>query len=297
MTARIIDGKKIAANCRAHVAQQVSDRIQAGWRRPGLAVILVGDDPASRIYVNKKIEACEKAGLVSREVFPASDISQADLFALIDEFNHDASIDGILVQLPLPAHIDAGAVLERIDPDKDVDGFHPFNVGRLAQRIPRMRACTPLGVIRMLETIGETFHGRKAVVVGASNIVGRPMSLELLLKGATVTVCHRFTTDLEWEVRQADILVVAVGRAGLVPGTWVKRGATVIDVGMNRSKDNKLTGDVGFDQARERAAWITPVPGGVGPMTVAMLMANTLKSAQVRDGERSAAEAFRDDNS
>lgn len=292
MTARIIDGKQIAADCRARIAQRVAVRVRDGWRQPGLAVILVGDDPASRIYVNKKIEACEAAGFVSREVFPSADITEADLFALIEEFNRDPTIDGILVQLPLPAHIDAGAVLERVDPDKDVDGFHPFNVGRLAQRIPRMRACTPLGVIRMLETIGETFHGRRAVVVGASNIVGRPMSLELLLKGATVTVCHRFTADLESEVAQADILVVAVGRAGLIPGGWVKPGATVIDVGMNRSADNKLTGDVGFDEALERAAWITPVPGGVGPMTVAMLMENTLRSAQVRDGERSAAEVF-----
>lgn len=292
MTARIIDGKQIAADYRARVSQQVTERVDAGWRRPGLAVVLVGDDPASRIYVNKKIEACEAAGFVSREVFPSSDITQADLFALIDEFNQDPTIDGILVQLPLPAHIDAGAVLERVDPDKDVDGFHPFNVGRLAQRIPRMRACTPLGVIRMLEAIGESFHGRKAVVVGASNIVGRPMSLELLLKGATVTVCHRFTEDLASEVGEADILVVAVGRAGLVPGEWVKPGATVIDVGMNRSADNRLTGDVGFDQACERAAWITPVPGGVGPMTVAMLMENTLRSAQVRDGECTASEVF-----
>lgn len=292
MTARIIDGRQIAADCRARVARAVSARVEAGWRKPGLAVILVGDDPASRIYVNKKIEACEKAGVVSREVFPSADITQADLFALIDEFNQDPTIDGILVQLPLPAHIDAGAVLERVDPDKDVDGFHPFNIGRLAQRIPRMHACTPLGVIRMLETIGETFHGRKAVVVGASNIVGRPMSLELLLKGATVTICHRFTDDLEAEVGQADILVVAVGRAGLVPGEWVKPGATVIDVGMNRSADNKLTGDVDFEQASERADWITPVPGGVGPMTVAMLMENTLRSAQLRDGECTAAEAF-----
>lgn len=283
MPARLIDGKQIAADARAKVADAIAQRQRDGLRAPGLAVVLVGDDAASRIYVNKKIEACKAAGIASTQLFPDAGVSQAELLDSIAGFNANPEIDGILVQLPLPPQIDAGAVIEAIDPAKDVDGFHPYNVGRLAQRLPALRACTPLGIIRILEHIGEPFRGRKAVVVGASNIVGRPMALELLLKGATVTVCHRFTRDLEAEVRQAEILVVAVGRPGLIPGAWVRPGATVIDVGMNRSADGKLTGDVEFDTACERAAWITPVPGGVGPMTVAMLMENTLQSAAAKD--------------
>jgi len=285
MTARVIDGKRIAAESRSALKKAIDLRRQHGLRAPGLAVILVGDDAASKIYVNKKMQACEEIGFVSRGVFPAADISQDELLALVDEFNADDSIDGILVQLPLPAHIDDSAVIERIRPDKDVDGFHPYNVGRLMQRMPLLRACTPLGIVRMLEHIGEPVRGRNAVVVGASNIVGRPMAMELLLKGATTTVCHRFTRDLEAQVRSAEILVVAVGKPGLIKGEWIRPGATVIDVGMNRLDNGKLCGDVAFDAAAERAAWITPVPGGVGPMTVAMLMSNTLRAAEMRASE------------
>ena len=287
MTAQLIDGKAIAARRRAALAKQIAARIAGGKSRPGLAVILVGDDPASKIYVGKKIEACEQIGLASKAIYPPAATTQQELLEIIDDFNADPDVHGILVQLPLPAHMDSGAIIDRIAPHKDVDGFHPYNVGRLAQRIPNMRACTPLGIIRLLEEIGEPFRSRKAVIVGASNIVGRPMALELLLKGATVTVCHRFTRDLENEVGQADILVVAVGKAGLVPGEWVKPGATVIDVGMNRNADGKLTGDVEYAAASERAAWITPVPGGVGPMTVAMLMENTLLAAKLSDEKAS----------
>ena len=287
MTAQLIDGKAIAARRRAALAKQIAARIAGGKSRPGLAVILVGDDPASKIYVGKKIEACEQIGLASKAIYPPAATTQQELLEIIDDFNTDPDVHGILVQLPLPAHMDSGAIIDRIAPHKDVDGFHPYNVGRLAQRIPNMRACTPLGIIRLLEEIGEPFRSRKAVIVGASNIVGRPMALELLLKGATVTVCHRFTRDLENEVGQADILVVAVGKAGLVPGEWVKPGATVIDVGMNRNADGKLTGDVEYAAASERAAWITPVPGRVGPMTVAMLMENTLLAAKVSDEKAS----------
>lgn len=282
MSARLIDGKTLASDYRAQVGEAIAERVARGKRAPSLAVILVGDDPASQLYVGKKIEACQKAGLVSRAVYPEATINQNELIALIDAFNQDETIDGILVQLPLPAHINASAIIERIRPDKDVDGFHPYNVGRLAQRVPLLRACTPLGIIRLLESIGESFHGRQAVVVGASNIVGRPMALEFLLKGATTTICHRFTRDLAAEVAQAEILVVGVGKPGLIRGEWIRQGATVIDVGMNRLESGKLTGDVVFDAAAERAAWITPVPGGVGPMTVAMLMSNTLRAAELR---------------
>jgi len=288
MSARLIDGKKLADEHRAAVGQGIAARVQRGERAPGLAVILVGDDPASKVYVGKKIEACRAAGLVSRAVYPEASITETELLALIDQFNADDTIDGILVQLPLPAHINASAVIERVRPDKDVDGFHPYNVGRLAQRVPLLRACTPLGIVRLLESIDEPFHGRQAVVVGASNIVGRPMSLEFLLKGATTTVCHRFTRDLAYEVGQAEILVVGVGKPGLIKGEWVREGATVIDVGMNRLDTGKLVGDVEFETAAQRAAWITPVPGGVGPMTVAMLMSNTLRAAELRDAAESA---------
>ncbi|MBO9470957.1 bifunctional methylenetetrahydrofolate dehydrogenase/methenyltetrahydrofolate cyclohydrolase FolD [Endozoicomonas sp. G2_2] len=283
MAARLIDGKQIAQDYRHAVRDAIAQRLDEGKRAPGLAVVLVGSDPASQIYVGKKIEACQQAGLVSQAVYPDADISQSDLLAIIDRFNADDSVDGILVQLPLPAHIDASVVIERVRPDKDVDGFHPYNIGRLAQRVPQLRACTPLGIVRLLEAIEEPFHGRQAVVVGASNIVGRPMALELLLKGATTTVCHRFTRDLAYEVGQAEILVVGVGKPGLIKGEWIREDATVIDVGMNRLASGKLVGDIEFEAAAERAAWITPVPGGVGPMTVAMLMSNTLRAAELRE--------------
>jgi methylenetetrahydrofolate dehydrogenase (NADP+)/methenyltetrahydrofolate cyclohydrolase len=279
MSARIIDGKSIAANVRKQVRAQVDARLAAGQRRPGLAVVLVGNDPASEIYVRNKRLACEEAGLLSRSYDLATDTSQQALLDLIDALNEDATVDGILVQLPLPAHINAETVIERMRPDKDVDGFHPYNVGRLALRIPQLRPCTPRGIITLLDSIGESYYGREATVVGVSNHVGRPMALELLLAGATVTCCHRFTRDLESHVRAAEILVVAAGKPGLVPGEWIRPGATVIDVGIHRSKFG-LIGDVVFDTARERAGWITPVPGGVGPMTVATLLQNTLYAAE-----------------
>ncbi|MGA7802163.1 MAG: bifunctional methylenetetrahydrofolate dehydrogenase/methenyltetrahydrofolate cyclohydrolase FolD [Gammaproteobacteria bacterium] len=280
MTAQIIDGKAIAAQVRASLRDRVSERIATGLRRPGLAVVLVGTDPASEVYVRGKRRDCEDVGILSKAFDLPSDISQRKLLDLIDRLNDDAELDGILVQLPLPAHIDPETVIERIRPDKDVDGFNPYNVGRLALRVPLLRPCTPYGVMTLLKSVGESFYGREAVVVGASNIVGRPMSLELLLAGCTVTTCHRFTEDLAAHVGRADILVAAVGKPGLVKGDWVKPGATVIDVGMNRLEDGRLVGDVEFAAASERAAWITPVPGGVGPMTRAVLMQNTLQAAE-----------------
>jgi methylenetetrahydrofolate dehydrogenase (NADP+)/methenyltetrahydrofolate cyclohydrolase len=276
MTAKLIDGKAIAAEVRASVKQRIDERLRNKQRLPGLAVILVGQDPASEIYVRNKRKACDEAGLISRSWDLPAGTSEKDLLDLVGQLNYDDSIDGILVQLPLPEHIDDDKVTEFIRPDKDVDGFHPYNIGRLALRRPSLRSCTPRGIITLLEHTGETFYGREAVVVGASNIVGRPMNLELLLAGCTVTTCHRFTENLDQHVARADILVVAVGKPGIVPGKWVKPGATVIDVGINRREDGKLVGDIEFDNAYERAAWITPVPGGVGPMTVATLLENTL---------------------
>ena len=280
MSAQLINGKAIAAAVRTVVHQRVEARLANNLRRPGLAVILVGEDPASQVYVRNKRRACEEAGLMSRSHDLPADTSQAALLRLIDELNEDPLIDGILVQLPLPDHIDEETVTERIYPDKDVDGFHPYNIGRLALRRPVLRPCTPLGIMTLLEHTGESFHGREAVIVGASNIVGRPMSLELLLAGCTVTTCHRFTRDLEAHVLRADIVVVAVGKPGLIPGEWIRPGATVIDVGITRLDDGRLVGDVQFEKAREHAAWITPVPGGVGPMTVATLLENTLLAAE-----------------
>ena len=285
MTAQIIDGKAIAAEVRAGVARRIEARLAQGLRRPGLAVVLVGEDPASQVYVRNKRRACDEAGLLSKSWDLPADTTQQQLLELIDALNADPEIDGILVQLPLPAHIDTTAVVERIRPDKDVDGFHPYNIGRLAVRMPVLRPCTPAGVMTLLRAIEEPFHGREAVVVGASNHVGRPMGLELLLAGATVTTCHRFTRDLAAHVAAADILVVAVGKPELVRGEWVKPGATVIDVGINRQPDGRLVGDVEFAPAAERAAWITPVPGGVGPMTVATLLENTLHAAEALHGD------------
>jgi methylenetetrahydrofolate dehydrogenase (NADP+)/methenyltetrahydrofolate cyclohydrolase len=276
MTAKLINGKAIAAKVTRDIKRRIDARKAKNLRLPGLAVILVGQDPASEIYVRNKRKACEEAGIISTSHDLSTATTEQELLDLIDDLNNDSSIDGILVQFPLPAHIDADKVTECIRPDKDVDGFHPYNIGRLALRRPLLRSCTPRGIITLLEHTGDTFYGREAVIVGASNIVGRPMGLELLLAGATIKICHRFTRDLEANVRQADILVVAVGKPGLVPGEWVKPGATVIDVGINRQENGKLVGDVGFEAACEVAAWITPVPGGVGPMTVATLLENTL---------------------
>jgi len=282
MTARLIDGKALAREVKSSVRTAVLESVASGEPRPGLAVVRVGDDPASAVYVRNKRLACEEVGIHSFAYDLPQATTEAQLLGLIDELNHTEQVDGILVQLPLPALIAKTAVIERIAPVKDVDGFHPYNIGRLAQRIPLMRPCTPYGVIRLLEHIGAPFKGQSAVVVGASNVVGRPMSLELLLTGATATVCHRFTSDLEEHVSRADILIVAAGKPGLIPGHWVRPGSIVIDVGMNRHADGHLVGDVDFAVARERAAWITPVPGGVGPMTFAMLMHNTLQAARRR---------------
>jgi methylenetetrahydrofolate dehydrogenase (NADP+)/methenyltetrahydrofolate cyclohydrolase len=279
MTARLIDGKALADSLLKDIKNQVDARLASGQRAPGLAVILLGDDPASSIYVRNKRLACEKSGVISISHDLPATTSQADLLALIDQLNQDPTIDGILVQAPLPAHIDAETVVECILPGKDVDGFHPYNVGRLAVRNPLLRSCTPYGVMRLLASTGETLRGKHAVVVGASNHVGRPMALELLLAGCTVTICHSATVDLAGHVAQADIVVAAVGRPEMVQGGWIKPGAIVIDIGINRLDDGRLAGDVDFKAALDKAGWITPVPGGVGPMTVATLLQNTLEAA------------------
>ena len=278
MSAQLINGKQVALNLRESIAKKVSHYVEAGHRKPALAVILVGADPASEVYVRNKHLACEKAGVTSHSYSLEASTSQTDLENLIDQLNDDSQVDGILLQLPLPKHLDASPLLERIRPEKDVDGFHPFNLGRLAQRQPLLRPCTPKGIMTLLEGLDVDLHGLKATIVGASNIVGRPMALELLLAGCTITVTHRFTKNLAAEVAQADILVVGVGIPGLVKGEWVKPGAIVIDVGINRLDNGALVGDVEFEPALERAAWITPVPGGVGPMTVATLLENTLQA-------------------
>ncbi|GAA0425302.1 bifunctional methylenetetrahydrofolate dehydrogenase/methenyltetrahydrofolate cyclohydrolase FolD [Cocleimonas flava] len=280
MSAKIIDGKKVSAEVRNELKTAIDARNAQGKRPPGLAVILVGNDPASEVYVGHKRRACNEVGIYSRSYDLPEETTHNELVSLIDQLNKDHFIDGILVQLPLPEHLDASLIIERIDPSKDVDGFHPVNVGRLTLRIPGLRPCTPYGIMRLLESIDVNPKGLNAVIVGASNIVGRPMMLELLLQGATVTVCHRFTKNTPELVSQADLVVVAVGKAGLVKGDWIKPGAVVIDVGVNRLEDGTLAGDVEFDVAAEKASWITPVPGGVGPMTVAMLMKNTLTACE-----------------
>jgi methylenetetrahydrofolate dehydrogenase (NADP+)/methenyltetrahydrofolate cyclohydrolase len=279
MVAQIIDGKNIADNLKARLKDHLQVECAAGKKRPGLAVILVGNDPASLIYVRNKRQACEAIGIHS-VYHPLPDtVSQAALIELITALNADPEINGILLQLPLPEHIDAQTVLEHINPYKDVDGFHPYNLGRLAQRKPALRPATPHGIMLMLDHIQQTYKGKHAVIVGASNVVGRPMALELLTAGATVTVCHRFTHDLKAFTTQADILVAAVGKPHLIKASDIKAGATVIDVGINRLPDGSITGDVDFHAAKEVAGWITPVPGGVGPMTVAALLYNTLLAA------------------
>lgn len=279
-TAKIIDGKAIAAQMRDALSHQVSEYVAAGQRQPGLAVVIVGDDPASHVYVNNKKKGCEQVGIRSVEHSLSADTTEAQLLTLIDTLNADDSIDGILVQLPLPAGMDSKAVLEHIKPHKDVDGFHPYNVGRLVQRDPALRSCTPYGVIKMLEASGIDPKGKRATIVGASNIVGRPMALELLLAGATPTICHRFTQDLQYHVEQAELLVVAVGNPNLVKSEWIAQDCIVIDVGINRLDDGRLVGDVDFAVASQKASWITPVPGGVGPMTVTMLLFNTIQAYQ-----------------
>ncbi len=279
MTARILDGKALADALLRDIQRQVAERAAAGRRVPGLAVILLGGDPASSLYVRNKRRACDSAGVLSLSHDLPESTSQSELLALIGQLNDDPTVDGILVQAPLPRHIDDKAVIEAIRLDKDVDGFHPCNIGRLAVRDPLLRSCTPYGVMKLLEATGEPLRGKHAVVVGASNHVGRPMALELLLAGCTVTVCHSATVDLPGHVRQGDIVVAAVGRPEMVQGAWIKDGAIVVDIGINRLDSGKLVGDVEYAAAAERAAWITPVPGGVGPMTVATLLQNTLEAA------------------
>jgi methylenetetrahydrofolate dehydrogenase (NADP+)/methenyltetrahydrofolate cyclohydrolase len=280
MPARLLDGKALADELIEELRRKVRDRVRAGQCPPGLAVILVGNDPASQVYVRNKRRACERAGFRTLDFDLPASTSQAELLALIDSLNADPVVHGILVQMPLPPQIDARLVIQRISPRKDVDGFHPENVGRLALREPGLRPCTPKGVMSLLAHTDKPVRGRDALVVGVSNHVGRPMLLELLLAGATVTACHRFTADLEAHVRRADLLVVAAGKPGLVKGEWIKPGAVVIDVGINLQPDGKLVGDVEFAAAAERASWITPVPGGVGPMTVATLLQNTLEACE-----------------
>ncbi len=283
MSAKILDGKAIAADLRQQIKSRVDERVAAGLRRPGLAVILVGENPASQVYVRNKRKSCEEVGFLSTSHDLPATTTQEALLALIDQLNADETIDGILVQLPLPDHIDEESVIERILPTKDVDGFHPYNVGRLVLRMPVLRSCTPKGVMTLLERTGQKLEGLDAVIIGQSNIVGRPMALELLAARCTITVCHSRTKDLAEKARNADILVVAIGRGEYVPGDWIKEGAIVIDVGMNRNDEGKLVGDVHYESAKERASWITPVPGGVGPMTIATLLENTLQAAELHN--------------
>ncbi|MBP0047331.1 bifunctional methylenetetrahydrofolate dehydrogenase/methenyltetrahydrofolate cyclohydrolase FolD [Marinobacterium sp. AK62] len=278
-----IDGKAVAAQLRQTIAAQVAERVAAGKARPGLAVVLVGEDAASQVYVRSKVRACEEAGIISRNYSLPVETTQEELLALIDSLNADPVIHGILVQLPLPPQIEVQAVIERIDPAKDVDGFHPYNLGRLAGKSPTLRPCTPYGCMRLLEAYGIDPVGKKAVVVGASNIVGRPVALELLMARATVTVCHSKTADLPAELAQADIVIAAVGIPAFIKGEWLKPGAVVIDVGINRLDDGRLVGDVEYESASEKASAITPVPGGVGPMTIACLLQNTLEACEAME--------------
>lgn len=277
--ARILDGRAVADRLIANVADAVDTHVAEGGRAPGLAVILVGDDPASQVYVNNKIRACDRAGIVSTTHRLAHGVGRGELLALIDALNRDDSVDGILVQLPLPGHLDERMVTRRISPDKDVDGFHPVNMGQLAVRDPGLRPCTPRGIMTLLAAHGIDAKGMNSLVVGASNIVGRPLALELLLAGATVTIAHRFTRDLAEHVQRAELLCVAVGKPGLIDPGWIAEGAIVVDIGITRGTDGKLHGDVDFDAVSGRADWITPVPGGVGPMTVATLLQNTAEAA------------------
>jgi methylenetetrahydrofolate dehydrogenase (NADP+) / methenyltetrahydrofolate cyclohydrolase len=283
MAARIIDGKAAAERLTAEVRAKVSERVAADRSTPGLAVVLVGENAASQVYVRNKRKTTDGVGMRSFAYDLPSNVSEAELLTLVDRLNADPAVNGILVQLPLPAQINVERVIERIDPRKDVDGFHPYNIGRLVLKMPTLRPCTPYGCMRLLETTGETLVGKHAVIIGQSNIVGRPMALELLMTRCTVTICHSATRDLPSVVRQADIVVAAVGKPHFVHGDWIKEGAIVVDVGINRNAEGKLVGDVDFATAREHAGWITPVPGGVGPMTIAMLLANTLRAAELQD--------------
>ena len=286
MSAQILDGKAIAADIKQDIKSRVEARTAEGFRQPGLAVVLVGDNPASQVYVRNKRRSCEEVGFYSEMHDLPGSTSQDELLSLIDKLNVDDAIDGILVQLPLPGQIDEEAVIERILPTKDVDGFHPYNVGRLSLRMPILRPCTPKGVMTMLQRTGQKLEGLDAVIIGQSNIVGRPMAMELLAARCTITVCHSRTKDLVEKARNADILVAAVGRPEFVTGDWVKEGAIVIDVGINRTDEGKLVGDVEFASVSQRASWITPVPGGVGPMTIASLLENTLQAAELHSASK-----------
>jgi len=282
MTFQTIDGKKISAELRAAIKKQTDGRISRGLSKPGLAVILVGENPASEVYVRNKCNACEEVGFYSlSKTFPYG-VTEEELLNLIDDLNNNSAINGILVQLPLPEHINEERIIEAIDPLKDVDGFHPYNIGRLAVRMPVLRSCTPKGIMTLLKSTGLALEGKEAVVIGASNIVGRPVSLELLMARCTVTTCHSRTVDLEAHVKRADIIIAAVGIPSFVKGDWVKPGAVVIDVGINRLESGKLVGDVDYETASKKASWITPVPGGVGPMTIASLLENTLQAAELQ---------------
>ncbi len=283
MTAHIIYGKAVALRVTDQVRLDVAARVAAGHPAPGLAVVLVGENAASQVYVRNKRKTTEGVGMQSFAFDLPTTASEAEVLALVDRLNADPAVNGILVQLPLPKQIDAERVIERIAPKKDVDGFHPYNIGRLVLKMPILRPCTPYGCMRLLEETGVSLVGLHAVVIGQSNIVGRPMALELLMARCTVTICHSATRDLPGLVRQADIVVAGVGKAKFVPGAWLKPGAIVIDVGINRTEDGKLCGDVDFESAKEVAGWITPVPGGVGPMTIATLLRNTLRAAQWQD--------------
>ena len=283
MTAKILDGKAVAAKERQRSAARAADFVSKFGRAPGLAVVKVGEDPASAVYVRNKRRACEECGIASFAYDLPATTSREELLALIRQLNRDEAVDGILLQLPLPKGLDSTEIMDTIDPAKDVDGFHPTNTGLLAQKRPGLRPCTPWGVIRLVKEYDIDLVGLRAVVVGASNIVGRPMALELLLARSTVTVCHTGTRDLKAEVERADLVVAAVGKPAYIPGIWIRDGAIVIDVGINRLPDGKLAGDVEFAAAAQRASWITPVPGGVGPMTIAMLLSNTVDAAVARE--------------
>lgn len=283
MTAQIIDGKAIAATLLNSIQSRINVRLQSNKRAPGLAVIVLGADPASSIYVRNKRLACDKVGIRSVAYNLPDSTSEAELLALVEQLNQDDTIDGILVQSPLPPQIKDENIIERISPNKDVDGFHPYNIGRLALRQPTLRSCTPFGVIKMLTASNISLMGLDAVVIGVSNHVGRPMALELLLAGCTVTSCHRHTKDLSKIIKEADLVVAAAGKPGLIKGDWIKPGAIVIDIGINRLADGSIAGDVDFNAAKQRASYITPVPGGVGPMTVATLMENTLLALELQE--------------
>ena len=286
MTAKILDGKAVAAKERQRSAARAADFVSKYGRQPGLAVVKVGEDPASAVYVRNKRKACEECGIASFAHDLPATTTRTELLGLIDRLNNEDRVDGILLQLPLPKGLDSTEIMDTIDPAKDVDGFHPTNTGLLAQKRPGLRPCTPWGVMRLLREYAIDVTGMRAVIVGASNIVGRPMALELLLARATVTVCHTGTRDLQGEVQRAELVVAAVGKPAYIPGIWIRDGAVVIDVGINRLADGKLAGDVEYAPAAERAAWITPVPGGVGPMTIAMLLSNTVDAAVARQNAR-----------